>query len=489
MELPVSNIINVSITNTPSGLTEKNVNSLMLFTHETPDSLNSYDIFISPSQVAEVYGTSSVTYQMANAIFAQSPNLRTGDGRLVIAPLEGAVSATQGDFTTADIDANLADIILVTDGDLRVTIDSVNYDLTSLNFTAATDWDDVAALLDARLSNGIVTATANGIKITSKKVGDDSDVTIAAVPAGTGTAMEGAGYFNAAGGTATSGADSSGETLVDAIARVGGSVGFVPFITTLEIEDDVLVTTSNAVQAMDKIFLHHFVSTADIAGVITTVQNAANTKTRCLLYTESPAKANLFKAAYAGRAFSVNFQGSLTSQTMNLKQLATITQDNGITQTLFEQAKTAGADLYVSFEGVVSVVSNGGNDFFDNVYNDLALKFALEAGGFNFLRQTNTKVPQTEQGMNGLKTAYATVLERFVKAGVIAAGSWTSSERFGDPEIFDEAVLEAGYYVYSEPITQQAASEREAREAPLVQIAVKRAGAIHSSDVIVLVND
>ena len=487
--LPVSNIINVSITNTPSGLQEKNVNSLALFTTETPSGLDTYTTHIGAATVAELYGTSSVTAQMANAIFAQSPNLRTGDGRLVVIPMLSAVSATQGDFTTADISANLNDILQVTNGDLNVNIDGTSIDLTGLNFTGAADLDDVATVLDAALTNVIVTAVSNTLVFTSKKVGADSDVTIGAVSGGSGTDLSGAGYFNAAGGTATSGVDASGETLLDAITRMSGAVGFVPVITNLEMEDDVIDATADAIQAQDRMFLHHGSSTADIAGIGTTIQQAGNTKTRYLLYTSSPQDANLFKAAYAGRAFSVNFNGTNTSQTMNLKQLATITPDNGITQTLYGQADTAGVDLYVSYDGVPSVFSTGGNDFFDNPYNDLALKFALETAGFNHLRQTNTKVPQTEAGMDGLKAAYANVLVRFVRVGAIAAGSWTSSERFGDPEVFDENILDNGYYVYSIPVTQQTAPEREAREAPLVQIAVKRAGAIHTSDVIVLVND
>lgn len=194
-------------------------------------------------------------------------------------------------------------------------------------------------------------------------------------------------------------------------------------------------------------------------------------------------------AAYAGRAHSVNFFGSDTAQTMNLKQLATITPDIGISQTLYGQAETAGIDLFVSYDGVPSVFSTGGNDYFDNVYADLALKFALETSGFNYLRQTNTKVPQTEQGMDGLKSAYGVVCDRFVRNRFIRGGSWTSSETFGDPEIFKQNVLDKGYYIYSLPITQQEAVQREQRKAPLVQIAVKRAGAIHTSDVIVLVND
>ena len=71
----------------------------------------------------------------------------------------------------------------------------------------------------------------------------------------------------------------------------------------------------------------------------------------------------------------------------------------------------------------------------------------------------------------------------------MAPGSWTSSETFGDPVIFANNILTRGYYIYSLPIVQQSSVEREERKAPLVQIAIKRAGAIHTSDVIVLVND
>lgn len=487
--LPVNNVINVSITNTPSGLTEKNVNSLALFTHEATTSLNDYEIYVSASQVAEHYGTASLTAQMAQAIFSQTPNLRTGSGRLVIIPLQSAVSATAGDFTSTDISANEADIKLVTDGDLQVTINGVDYDLTALNFTNADDFDDIATILQGRLVDATVTATANGIKIESKKVGADSDVVIGSVAGGSGTDMSGAGYFDGAGGTETSGVNSSGETILDAITRMDGAVGFVPMLTSLAIEDDALVLIANGVQALDKMFHYAGASTQDIAGIATTISGAGNKKTRFKVYTAGIEDAILMNAAYAGRAHSVNFFGSDTAQTMNLKALTTITADNGISQTLYTQAESAGCDLYVSYDGVASVLSTGGNDYFDNVYSDLALKFALETAGFNYLRQTNTKVPQTEAGMDGLKSAYAVVCDRFVRNRFIRGGSWTSSETFGDPEIFKQNILDKGYYIYSLPITEQEAVQREQRKAPLTQIAVKRAGAIHTSDVIVLVND
>ncbi|MGH9864497.1 MAG: DUF3383 family protein, partial [Candidatus Acidiferrales bacterium] len=410
-------------------------------------------------------------------------------GRLVIIPLLNSVSATPGTFTTTDLAANLANIILISAGDIRITTNGVDYNLKNLNFTKCVTWADVATVLNNSFVAGTVSAITNGFVVTSKKVGSASTVSLGAVAGGTGTALNGAGYFNASSGSSVAGANSSGETILQAIARTSGAVGYVPFMTTLDLEDAAILDASNGVQALDNLYFQHVASVEDIAGIGTTIQQAGNKKTRILLYTNSMADANLMKAAYAGRGCSVNFTGSFTSSTMNLKQLVTIDPDNGITQTLYVQANTAGVDIYVSMDGVPSVISSYGNDFFDNPYSDLALKFALEAAGFNFLRQTNTKVPQTEPGMNGLKSAYAQVCIQFVRNGCVAPGQWNSSETFGDPQIFQNNVLANGYYIYSLPVALQNSTDRDARIAPLVQIAIKRAGAIQHSDAIVLVNN
>ena len=485
--LPVSNVINVTVTNTPSGLTAKNVNSLALFTQDAPTNLETYGIYISAQQVAANYGTNSKTAQMANAVFSQLPNILSGDGRLVIIPMIAAVSATPGNFTTTNLSANLAAIIAVTNGSLVVDIDSVNTSLTGLNFTNCVTWADVAAVFDNALIDADCVAVANGVEFISHKVGTSSTVTLAAGSGGTD--LNGSSYLNSASGTSTAGANSSGETILACLARTTGLVGYVPIMSTLDLEDTAIETAAAGIQAGDNLFFQHCASTQDIAGVATTNSNAGNTKTRLVLLTTGMAAANLMKAAYAGRACSVDFTGSFTSQTMNLKQLATINTDTGISETLYINAETAGIDLYVSYDGVPSVVSTGGNDFFDNPYSDLALKFALETAGFNYLRQTNTKVPQTEPGMNGLKDAYSQVMQQFVRNGCCAPGAWNSSETFGDPVIFNNNITTNGYYIYSLPVALQNSSDRDARKAPLVQIAEKRAGAIQSGNVIVLVNN
>lgn len=485
--LDVSNIINVTVTDTPSGLITPNVNAIGLFTNEMPSNSDPYQTYVSAAAVAADYGSNSVTAQMANAVFSQVPNILSGDGYLAVIPLIGSVSATAGNFTTADISANVANFNVVTNGNLKVTLDSIVHNLTGLNFSNIATLADIAVILQAALPDANVTSNATTIEIQSKKVGTAASVALATY-AGGGTDLTGTGLLHTATGVVTAGVNSSGETILAAIARTATTVAYVGMMTNLNLEDAAISAIAAGVQAMDKMFFHHCASSEDIAGIATTISTATETKTRLVLYTHGQAAANLMKSAYVGRAFSVQFSGSNTSQTMNLKSLATITPDLGITETLYLAALTAGIDLYVSFAGVPSVVSTGGNQYFDNVYADISLKFDLETAGFNYLRQTNTKVPQTESGMNGLKNAYAQVMARYVINNTLAPGQWDSSETFGDPAVFTQNITNVGYYIYSTPIAQQSSADRDQRKAPLVQIAAKRAGAIHKSDVLVIIN-
>jgi hypothetical protein len=482
--IDISNVINVSLTNLPSGRDLPNPNSLALFTTEQPDNLDPYNIYLNPGDVAEAYGTNSVTYEMAVAIFSQAPNILSGGGRLVTIPLIGAVSGTPGNFTTASLTANLAALILVDDGDLKVTLNGTAINLTGIDFTSATTLANIVTILQGLLPNAIVELVGSTIKISSKKVGDSADVVLAAVSGGAGTNLAAAGYFNTSAGAATSGANASGETLLAAIARTKNAVQYAGVITDLNMEDAVVLTTANGIQAEKMMFLHHFASVEDIAGIGTSVKNASDTKTRCLLYTIGLEEANLMKAAYAGRGFSVDFSGSRTTQTLNLKTLATIEPDTGISQANYTAAKTAGMDMYISYSGEPSIVSTGGNKYFDSIYNGLWFQFALETAGFNFLRQTSTKVLQTEEGMDGLKGAYRKVCKQAVRNGYFGTGlQWNSAELFGNPEDLRRNITDEGFYIYSLPVALQSQADRETRDAPLVQIAGKEGGAIQSSNV------
>jgi hypothetical protein len=69
--------------------------------------------------------------------------------------------------------------------------------------------------------------------------------------------------------------------------------------------------------------------------------------------------------------------------------------------------------------------------------------------------------------------------------GYSAPGTWNGAIPFGSPAVFARNVSQLGFYLYSAPVSTQSQADRLDRKAPLVQIAVKEAGAIQSSSVIV----
>ena len=218
------------------------------------------------------------------------------------------------------------------------------------------------------------------------------------------------------------------------------------------------------------------------------VQAAGQQYARCLLYTVGALQARLFAAAYASLGMSTNWAGSATAATQQMKNLAGILPDPGITQTVLTLCQTIGVDIYANFGPLPKLFSTGGNTYFDQVWGILWLAGALQVAGFNAIATTNTKIPQTENGIAQLRNSYTKVLEQGVVNGFIAPGAWNSPVLFGNPDTLVKSVANLGYYVYSQPVAQQAQTDRVARKAPLIQIAVKLAGAVHSSSVIVYIN-
>lgn len=282
------------------------------------------------------------------------------------------------------------------------------------------------------------------------------------------------------------------ETLNAAIGRVKGLVSFFGLIAAqIEASGDMLAAAAT-IQANKMMGFFPSRTAADIAGggMLDQLRTGSYTQSRGLYYGgTTDLSALLFGAAYAGRALSTNFSGARTAQTMHLKTLATIQPDPSLTETLYSQAQAAGADVYASVEGGASVtLTSGTNKFFDQLYNLQWFISALQAGSFNFLAQSSTKIPQTEEGMDGLKGAARVVCEQAVRNGYLAPGTWTSPTTFGNGSDLVNNIGQLGYYIYSTPIAQQSATDRATRAAPLMQIALKESGAMHSSSIIVNVN-
>jgi hypothetical protein len=478
MQLPLSNIINISVLEAQAGVGDYNTSNLAVFTDETPANTFGTDGFkqyIDPTDVATDFGTSSKTYQMALSVFSQQPNILAGSGQLVVILLGHAT----GQLAFSGVSAS---------GTFKVNFLG--------NASAAINWNDTASMIQTKLR---AVAGLEGAVVT----GSIASQTVTVVLGGVYGAAPALTITNntlqtsaPAAVTVTPTVTVAGETLAAAITRTKDLVQYFG-VTVTETADTIgqtdVLAAAAVLQALVKIgfFVSAVDTTLDEGGLLDLLRTGNLDHSRGLYYGDSSdvgLPAMLMAAAYAGRALSVNFSGSNTTSTMNLKDLATIQPDPSMTQTIYNKAEDAGVDIYASMQGVPKVICFGANKFFDQVYNLLAFVGGLQVAGFNFLAEASTKIPQTENGMDGLKGAYRNVCEQYVTNQYIAPGAWTSPTVFGNPADLIANIAQRGYYIFSIPVGQQSQTARAARQAPLIQIAIKEAGAIQSSDVIVSVN-
>ena len=123
--------------------------------------------------------------------------------------------------------------------------------------------------------------------------------------------------------------------------------------------------------------------------------------------------------------------------------------------------------------------------FIDEVHGLDWLANAIQVGLFNVLYTSTTKVPQTEAGITQLINAVEQVCGQAVQNGLVGPGTWNAG---GFGQLKQGDFLPKGFYVYTAPLSTQLQADREARKAPVMQIAAKLAGAVHSVDVVVNVN-
>lgn len=472
MDLAISNVINVSVATPQTGVGEYNTSNLAIFTEEPYQSSfgdDGYKIYLSPTEVATDFGTDSKTYAMALGVFSQQPNILAGGGYLVVIPFITAVH----DFVLTGVPASGSFTLTFTQG-----------------ATAAIDWDDTASEIQTkvRVISGFESAVVTGsLASQSFSIAFTGYYGAVALPT-----VGGAGLQTSAPAaiTITPSADAVGEDVAAAITRTVGLVQYFAGMGTKVFTEADMLEAAAVVQALNKLFFFTSFTEADVdeGGMLDLLATGSFTKSRAVPYFDDLDTALVYMASYAGSGLSVDFTGSNTTKTMHLKTLNGVQPDPSMTQTLLQKCKDAGADVYVSIQGVPKVFTSGENTFFDRMYNLLAFVGDLEVSGFNVLAQTSTKIPQTETGMDVLKGAYRKVCEKYVSNQYLAPGQWTDPTTFGNQENFFLNLEQRGYYIYSAPLSAQLPAARAARSAPLVQIAIKEAGAMHSGNVIVNVN-
>ena len=183
-----------------------------------------------------------------------------------------------------------------------------------------------------------------------------------------------------------------------------------------------------------------------------------------------------------GRAFTVNFTGNNTTITLKFKTEPGVTYET-LTTTQAAAIDSINGNVYVYYANDTAIIQQGvmaNGDFFDERHGLDWLQNYVQTNLYNLLYTSTTKIPQTDAGVTRLMTNVEASLDQAVNNGLVAPGVWN-----GGPigQIQSGDTLTKGYYVYADAVSSQAQSDREARKSPVVQAAIKLAGAIHYGDV------
>jgi len=498
MSVSINNVVTVTLLQSGALAMADNPNVDTMLTSEQQGPLSSasrYRIYSEAASVAADFGTASQAYDFALSFFATQPNATNAGGFLVMGYWRGAdedVPATAASLNGAQLsEATVVSALQqVADGTLDVSIDGVTENLTALDFQATTTLDEIAVVIDTALTGGTAAVVDQRIVITSATTGATSLITFATDP-GTGTFIgQTLALTTGSGGFLAQGAEAetlTAETKLAGITELRSQVKFRGAMFIDNPTDEESKDLAEWGQANDVLQYDVFESPANLlvdpTNVVWDIKLSGLTNYR-MLY--SKAGNRKLAASYMARVHTVNFAAENSALTMHLKELSVAAEE--YTQTEVNNAKMVGLDLYTTIKLTPAILTSGANVFTDERYNLIALVDFIQVDMYNLLKLTGTKIPQTRRGVNQLIDQAEKTTRQFVRAGVAAPGTWSSPDHFGNRETFEQSIINNGFYWLAGSLADQAQNSREARESPVLQGAVKMAGAVHSVDIIVNVN-
>lgn len=498
MTADTSNVINVALI--PEGATAQrdNMNVVAIMTSQQDGPLSTavrHKIYTRASDVAADFGTSSQMNDFAQAFFATQPNPVNAGGYLVAGYWRSAdedVAATAAILTGAQLSGAsvVPQLQEISDGSFDIDVDGVTENITGMDFRSVTTLAEAVTVVDDELTGATATLSNQSIVITSDTTGATSELTFVTDP-GSGTFVGNIlALADGTGATIVQGAADdtlSAETKEEALNALKAEVNFKGYMfidNPTDVESDTLAEWSQANDTLGyDVFDDPTNLEVDPTNVVWDIKLSGYTNYR-MMY--SKAGNRKLAASYMARAHTVNFNAENSALTMHLKTLSVAAEE--YTQTQITAAKTVGLDIYTTIKQTPAVLTSGANDFVDNRYNLIAFVDAVQTDMFNVLKATGTKIPQTRRGVNQLVDQGEQTSRLFVRAGVFAPGEWSSPDTFGDLDTFKQNIRDNGFYWLAGSLAGQPQADRAARKSPVLQAAVKNAGAVHSADIIINFN-
>ena len=206
MTIPASQLVDITSRVVGGGLSGRDFVGLLL-TKDTDLQTNTAVPFYSQSAVGDYFGFDSDEYKLAGNYFLADSNSSRKPNVLWFYRY---TASGVGAFLRGGKVDSLASLQAITNGGLSITIDGTEESLTGLDFSSATNFSDVATIVDTALStSGSCSWNSNfqAFVITSATTSSLSSITVA-----TGTAAEAMGLTD---GLISAGADA--KTLTQAL--------------------------------------------------------------------------------------------------------------------------------------------------------------------------------------------------------------------------------------------------------------------------------
>ena len=491
-EIPVSSIVDVQITTTPTAPSRAGFGVMLVVTQELGviSPLEGVRYYNSIDEVAADWASTTEVNKAATAYFSQSPSPDTlAIGVRYVAAQAGFLQSS------GNAESAFAVWAAVSDGTFTISIDGVSEDLTGVDFTGDLDMDDVAATIQTKLqavaSGGYTAATcvwdsvATVFIITSGTTGATSSVDYMTAE-GTGTDISGAGeagdadaFFQGRQGQASKQIGLAAESDVqDALSRLDEGQDWYSFAFTKETRDDQDSQDAAAwAEARIKQFYTVTNNEDSVQAAVETdigfILNALAYRRTFVIYSTNPDQYPEVSAF--ARAATVDFSFEDSTITMKFKQLPGINTES-VTSGQATVLRGKGVNVYVNVgsspmlqEGMMV---KGIGTWQDTVHGVDWLTNAIETNVFGRLYQATTKVPLTDEGGQILNQQVVLALDEGVKNGLIAPGTDINGN-----------FLPLGYSTSVQPVSEISAGDKSARKGPNISFVAIGAGAIHSIEI------
>jgi hypothetical protein len=486
--LPVSRLINVSVNLTPLGAQYANFNSLLLLgSSDVIDTFERIRTYNDLASVAGDFGTSAPEYLAAALFFGQSPQPTVLNiGRWAQAATSGLLRG--GVLTAAQ--QLLSAWTGITNGGVNFTINGTARNLSSLNFSAATNMNGVASVINTALGvNGTCVWNGSQFIVSSATTGTASIVAMATTGAGTDISAQ-VKLTSATASYAVAGI--AAETAVAAVAALDNlSTNWyaLTMVSASAVAADHLAIAAYIQGANTK---HLYgITSQDTAALLTTDTTSIGYQMKQLGYTRvctQYSSSNPYAiCSLFGRILTTDFTANNSVITLMYKQ------EPGVAPEGLSASQVAALELnyynyFAQYNNNTAIIANGqmaSGNYFDEVYGTDWLANYIQTNVYNLLYQSPTKIPQTDPGTHLIVTAVEASCSQAVSNGLLAPGTW-DSQGFG--ELKQGSLLPKGYYVYAAPVATQSAADRAARKSVPIQVAAKLAGAVHKVNVLINVN-